>query len=76
MQFEDLGKPTKEKVEVKKYKCRLKCLEVVELIGFVWCGVDLQIVAYILSHNVSLEKIIIDPRHPYRWTPKNSNKRV
>ena len=48
----------------------------VELIGFVGYGVDLQIAAYILSHNVSLEKIIIDSRHLYRWTPKNSDKQV
>ena len=61
MQFEDLSKPTKKKVEVIKYKHRHKCLEVVELIGFVGSRVDLQIATYILSHNVSLEKIIIDP---------------
>ena len=76
MQFDDLGKPMKEKMEVKKLKRRHNCLKLVELIGFVGCGVDLQIAAYILSHNVSLEKIIIDLRHPYRWTPKNSDKRV
>ena len=63
-------------MEVKKSKRQHECLEVVELVGFVGCGIDLQIAAYILSHNVSLEKIIIDPRHPYRWTPKNSDNGV
>ena len=70
MQFDDLGKPTKEKMEVKKSKRRHNSLKLVELIGFVGCRVDLEIASYILSHTMSLEKIIIDPRHPYRWTPK------
>ena len=52
-------------MEIKKSKCQHKCLEVVELIGFVGCGVDMEIVKYILSHSVSLEKIIINPRHPF-----------
>ena len=66
----------KEKKEVKKSKRQNKYLEVVELICFDGCGVDLQIAAYILSHNVSLEKIIINPHCPYTWTPKISDKRV
>ena len=37
VQFDDLGKPTKEKMEVKKSKRRLNCLKLVELIGFVGC---------------------------------------
>ena len=76
MQFDDLGKPTKEKMEVKKSKRRHNSLKLVELIGFVGCRVDLEIASYILSHTMSLEKIIIDPRHPYRWTPKNFDKHL
>ena len=52
-------------MEIKKSKCQHKCLKVVELIGFVGCGADMEIVKYILSHSVSLEKIIINPRHPF-----------
>ena len=76
MQFDDLGKPTKEKMEVKKSKRRHNSLKLVELIGFVGCRVDLEIASYILSHTMSLEKIIIDPRHPYRWTPENFDKHL
>ena len=60
-----MEKRTKDKMEIKKSKCKHKCLKVVKLIGFVGCGVDMEIAKYILSHIVSLEKIIINPRHPF-----------
>ena len=65
VQFYDLEKHTKDKMEIKKSKCEHKCLKVVEVIGFVGCGVDMEIAKYILSHTVSLEKIIINPCHPF-----------
>ena len=52
-------------MEIKNSKCEHKCLKVVELIGFVGYGVDMEIAKYILSHTVSFEKIIINPHHPF-----------
>jgi hypothetical protein len=77
LQFENLRNSTEENCKAN-YKGRKanyngrkvtyphKCLKVVEIIGFVGCGVDLEIASYILIHTVSLEKIIIDPCHPDR----------
>jgi hypothetical protein len=77
VQFYDFKKPTKKKMEVKKTfkvkksKYQHKCLKVVKLIGFVGCGVDLEIASYLLSHTMSLEMIIINPRLRYD-TPEDT----
>ena len=71
VQFYDLEKHTKDKMEIKKSKRQHKCLKVVELIGFVRCGVDMEIAKYILGHTLSLEKIIINPCHPFIMSSDN-----
>ena len=76
MQFFDLEKRTKEKMEIKRSKCKHKCLKVVKLIGFVGCGVDLEIARYILSHTLSLEKIIINPHHPFIVTTEDTDEHL
>ncbi|XP_050274548.1 F-box/FBD/LRR-repeat protein At1g13570-like isoform X2 [Quercus robur] len=76
IKFFDLEKRTKEKMEIKKSKCKHKCLKVVKLSGFVGCGVDLEIARYILSHTLSLEKIIINPRHPFIVTTEDTDEHL
>ena len=66
----------KEKMEVKKSKRQHNCLKLVELIGFVGCGVDLEIARYILSHTLSLEKIIINSRHPFIVTTEDTDEHL
>ncbi|KAK7828092.1 f-box/lrr-repeat protein [Quercus suber] len=51
-------------------------IKVVKLIGFVGCGVDLEIARYILSHTLSLEKIIINSRHPFIVTTEDTDEHL
>nr|POF03282.1 hypothetical protein CFP56_44202 [Quercus suber] len=51
-------------------------LVVVGLIGFVGCGVDMEIARYILSHTVSLEKIIVNPHHPFIVTIEDTDEQL
>ena len=48
----------------------------VELIDFVGCGVDMEIAKYTLGHIVSLEKIIINPRHPFIVTTEDTDEHL
>jgi rRNA processing protein Krr1/Pno1 len=74
LQFENLKNLTEEERKAKKVKCPHKCLKVVELIGFVGCGVDLEIASYLLRHSVSLEKMIIDTCHSDRCKIEDPSK--
>ncbi|XP_058226332.1 F-box/LRR-repeat protein At2g42730-like [Rhododendron vialii] len=42
------------------------CLKVVEFVGFVGCSVDIEFARYLINNAVTLKRISIDPRRPYR----------